>query len=309
MKSETMAQPDAEQGDSGGNGQLRMSLVVSTLGRTRELEILLDSLACQTLQPLEVLLVDQNDDERLLPLLKQDRWPFTVRHIRTPCERGLSRGRNRGWRLAKGDVILFPDDDCWYGPNFLDGASKAMMALGCDVLTGRATDENGRSINGRFETRAQQITRANVWTTGIEWVFFFRRHALEAVGGFDEKIGVGASTPWQAAEGQDILLRILEAGFLCWFDPAIAGHHAEIGSAAPDARARRKARAYARGMGYVLRQHRFGFGARAGWIARPLAGAILSLGRGRSKLMRYYGQIALGRLEGMRARTFGQKSG
>jgi GT2 family glycosyltransferase len=283
-----------------------LSLVVASLGRTTPVSRLLDSLAAQEFRDFDVLVVDQNDDNRLIPVLAAPR-PFPLRHLRTPGERGASRARNRGWRETGGATVLFPDDDCWYGPGFLRDALATMDRVGCDALSGRAADEAGRSINGRFEPVAQPITRANVWTTGIEWMVFYRRPVLEAVGGFDEAIGIGAATPWQSSEHQDILLRAGAAGFTCWYDPAVAGHHEEIVSARPDARTLRKARGYARGMGWVLRRHGYSVPVRAWWTARALIGGAVALARGRVHMLPYHREAALGRLEGAIGRTFGRR--
>ena len=281
----------------------RFSLVVSTKGRSGELAEMLSSLKAQTFKDFDVLVTDQNDVIDLRPLLMKD-WTFPLRHVRRPHDRGLSRGRNIGWRLAHGQFILFPDDDCWYGPEFLAYADRQLGSTKADILTGRAADPTGRSINGRFETAAQSITRSNVWTTQIEWVSIFRRSVLEQIGGYDEDIGIGASSPWQACEGQDIILRALEAGATGYYDPNFFGHHAEIQVERPSADAVRKGRAYGRGMGYVLRRHGWGWGARGYWATRPLIKCGLYLARGDLATASYYRAVAMGRLEGACGRVF-----
>jgi len=283
-----------------------LSLIVTTLGRTDEVERLFASLARQRFTDFEVIVVDQNDDTRLADIAAAPQ-PFPVTHLHTPGERGASRGRNRGWRAARGETVLFPDDDSWYGPGFLEGAVAMLRTRPADILAGRAADETGRSINGRFETVAQPIDRRNVWTTAIEWMVFFRRSALVALDGFDEAIGVGAATPWQSSEIQDILLRAMDMGLDCWFDPALAGHHEEILIGRPDARALRKARGYARGMGFVLRLHGYGPAAIGGWVARPLGSAALAVGRGEWRRLPYYAHVTLGRFEGAVRRTLGPR--
>lgn len=282
-----------------------LSLVMATLGRTEQVERLFRSLAAQSFTDFEVIVVDQNDDDRLLPILGNN-WPFPVQRLHTPGERGASRARNRGWRISRGDTLLFPDDDCWYSAGFLERSLNTMRRLECDVLSGRAADETGRSINGRFEPVAQRINPANVWTTGIEWMVFYRRTVLNAVNGFDDDIGIGAATPWQSSEHQDILIRAMAAGFTCWYDPAIAGHHEEIVLGRPDARTLRKARGYARGMGFVLRLHGYPLSRRGIYMVRPLGGGLVALLKGRGYMLPYYGQVALGRLEGALNRTFGR---
>jgi glycosyltransferase involved in cell wall biosynthesis len=278
------------------------SLVISTLGRTTALQDLFASLQRQTFTDFEVILIDQNDDERLTEMLQGSVYSFPLRHMRRPGERGLSRGRNAGWRLAEGDTIIFPDDDCWYPENFLQTAITLMNDLGCDVISGRAADHTGRSINGRYETTRQVISRPNIWTTQIEWVVMFRREVLEAIGGYDEGIGIGADTAWQSGEGQDIMLRALARGFKCVFDPDLVGHHLELNVARPDNAMCRKGRIYGRGMGHVLRHHKFRVTQRLRWIARPLGGALLNLPRNSAR-SRYLLWVAAGRAEGLMGRA------
>jgi glycosyltransferase involved in cell wall biosynthesis len=230
-------------------------------------------------------------------------WPFPVRWIKTPNARGLSRARNVGWKVAQGDFILFPDDDCWYPPGFLSRGMHLISATKADVITGRAADEAGNDINGRYAQVPHAINHANVWISGIEWVVLFKKAALLAVDGFDEDIGVGASTPWQACEGQDVLLRILKKGLVCCFDPSFFGHHRKFEEIAPSLM-QSKGRAYARGLGYVLRLHRYGYIAATTWIARPMAKLFLSAAAGDVERSRYYFNVAVGRFEGYSGRTF-----
>jgi glycosyltransferase involved in cell wall biosynthesis len=281
--------------------QPTFSLVVSTLGRGDTLRCLLDSLEHQTLQDFEVIVVDQNDDERLGEVLTARQWRFPVEHVRTPGQRGVCRGRNAGLRRARGRLVAFPDDDCWYPPWLLAKVAARFASTPVDIVTGRAADESGRSINGRFETVAQPLSRANVWTTCIEWMSFFRCDVIKAAGGYDESIGPGSGAPWLSTEGQDLLLRALSAGFTGHYDPDIYGFHPELDIRTPDAAMLAKAHGYALGMGYVLGRHGYGLGSIAYWLARPLAGSLLYSLRGQPARARYYWNVARGRWEGWRA--------
>ncbi len=279
------------------------SLVVSTLGRSGELEHMLESLERQSERRFEVIIVDQNADNRIQESIGSNGYSFPVQHVQTPKDRGLSRGRNQGWRRARGEIVLFPDDDCWYPDKLLSQALVIFETSQADIVTGRAADETGRSINGRFEDQAQHIGRNNLWTTQIEWMVFFRRGVLEQIDGYDETIGVGADTPWQACEGQDIMARALDAGFSAYFDPSLIGHHAELDTQRPDRAMRKKGRMYARGMGYVLRKHGYGPIAALYWTVRPLANLARSLLVLDWPRAAYFGNVALGRTEGFLRRT------
>lgn len=274
----------------------KFSLVISTLGRSKELGELFASLEKQTLKDFEVIIVDQNSDDRLVPFLSG--WSFPLRHERTPDLRGLSRGRNAGVLHATGEVLLFPDDDCWYPADLLQRAAEIFSTTGASIVCGRPCDETGRSINGRFEAVRQYFGREKVWTCQIEWLFFIRHVDFLTLGGFDEKVGVGASTPWQACEGPELTFRAAAAGMKMFYDPDLVGHHAELDTVSPDDAMIRKGRAYGRGMGYVLRKSRHTALRALYWIARPIANAILSLAYLNLRRARYLVNVALGRYEG-----------
>ena len=277
-----------------------LSLVVATKGRAAPFQALFESLEAQTFRDFEVVVVDQNGDDRVGAPTDQG-WSFPIVHLRTPGESGASRARNAGFASATGDIVLFPDDDCWYPPDFLQNALERMTRHRADVLSGRAADAQGRDINGRFEKAVTVIDRDSVWTTGIEWVVFFKREVFAMTSGYDVDIGIGASTPWQSCEAQDIMLRALRAGYTCVFDPAVFGHHAALDLRSPGML--KKGRAYARGHGYVLRRHGYSWTTAANWIARPAVRALLSLCRGDLALAGYYVRVALGRFEGWRMRV------
>ena len=274
------------------------TLVVSTKGRSSELTRLLHTLELQDFRDFEVIVVDQNNDNRLSMLLAKP-WSFYVKRIACPEERGLSRGRIVGWNESMGEFICFPDDDCWYDADFLSLAASKLAETAVDFLSGRAADASGRDVNGRFSSSAQAIRRSNVWVTQIEWVVFFRRSLLDIVGGYDVDIGVGAMSPWQSGEGQDLVLRALAAGATGWFDPSLMGRHAELIVQNPSPATIKKGRLYGRGMGHVLRRHRFGVAAAVYWVSRPLARTALLTCRLKLKEALYYMQVSMGRLEGV----------
>lgn len=276
---------------------MKLSAVVSTLGREDEFVQLFGSLDKQTFRDFEVIIIDQNQDDRLAFLDRTD-YSFPLKRIRTPDARGLSVGRNHGLLHSQGEVVVFPDDDCWYPADLFERAVRQIEQSGADGVTGRAADEAGQSINGRFETSAQTVTRKNVWTTQIEWMAFFKRDLLSALGGYDPVIGVGAASPWQACEGQELVLRALSRGAKITFDPALFGHHASLYSEKPSKQLIEKSRKYARGHGRVLKMHGYSTLDIGFWVSRPSLKAAYHLARLRFKLSEQALNTAIGRFEG-----------
>jgi glycosyltransferase involved in cell wall biosynthesis len=282
-----------------------LSVIVSTLGRQHEFAKLLESLRRQTERDFELIVVDQNPDPIISPMVRDAQLSlFPVKYLHTPEEKGLSRGRNSGLAVAVGEYVLFPDDDCWYPAHFFEAGVRQLRDGGWDALTGRPTSEDGEPILGRFERAAQQIRRSNVWTTQIEWIAFWRRDLLERLGGFDEMIGLGAASPWQSAEGQDLMLRALAAGARCWYEPGLNAHDKGVNRRKADAAFVARARAYGRGLGHVMRKHRVGYLTSLYYLVRPVGGSLIATISRELPLARFHAAAAIGRLEGLLGKCF-----
>lgn len=281
-----------------------VAAIVATIDRTEPLRRLLASLAEQTHQISEVIVVDQNAVPLPDSILFERDWPFALHHLHCTGRLGVSRARNIGWRQVEADWLLFPDDDCWYPRDYIARALGICRRRQAEVLAGRATTPDGRTINGRFERSAGWIRHRTVLTSQIEWNMLVRRDAMMQLGGYDEAISLGGTTPWQGGEGYDLLFRATDLHLPCWYDPDLVAHHPELPVGAPDAAMQRKGRDYARGLGRILALHGFGPLGAAYWVARSLANLALSLLAGRADRSRYFLHQAIGRMEGFCGRTF-----
>lgn len=277
-----------------------LSMVVATLGRSSELELLFSSLAAFGRRDFEVILVDQNKDERLAPIVAAWGERLNIRHLRTDRP-GVCRARNLGAAEARGTWLMFPDDDCWYPADLLKRFEAVSAAVPADFYCGRAVNTEGETIMGRFSTEPQSIARENVWTTLIEWMLFVRRDAFARAGGFDARIGPGSGTPWGAYEVQDLALNLISAGAKGRYDPDLTGHHPDdrLMAASPDGA--RKMRLYGAGLGYVMRKHGYRFFDYLPHLLRPIAGMGVYTLTGRPALARRSREILAGRWIGWRS--------
>jgi len=270
-----------------------VSLIVATLNRTSELERLLASLGQQSYKDLEVIVVDQNSDDRLTPILA--RHPDLVIH-RLQSGRGLSRGRNVALPHAKGDIIGFPDDDCWYPPRLLGSVAQA---FGSDqeiaALFAALRDENNRTVGPKWPQHARFWTKEDVWTNAISPAGFVRRETAARIGYFDERIGIGASTPYQSGEDVDYFVRPLQLGMKIWYDPALTVHHPSFHRLD---RILERAYSYSLGGGYTLRIHRYPLWRLLYVLMRSIGGALVSLARFDRQNARAYLLRAAGLLRG-----------
>jgi len=275
---------------------MKFSLIVGTVGRSRELAVLLDSLARQTYTAFEVIVVDQNPDDTAADVIRDHGGALSIRHLR--CAPGLSRARNLGLKSATGDVLAFPDDDCAYPTNLLERVAARLAAHpDWGGLTGRSVSEGGRPSANRWASTAGTVTRFQVWRRAISFSIFLRHRVVDQVGTFDETLGVGAGTPWGSGEETDYLLRAINRGFSIHYDPEITVVHPE-NIVHPDRKTRAKGMRYGAGMGRVLRKHRFPLWFTCYQWARPLMGSGLALTKGKASWAAFYWAVFRGRVGG-----------
>jgi Glycosyl transferase family 2 len=234
---------------------VKFSLVLATVGRVAELERFLRSLAEQSCPDYELIVVDQSPDSRLAPSLCRYEGQIPLKHIRSAP--GLSRARNVGLKFAHGDVVAFPDDDCWYPADLLRRVAHLLETRpDCDGLSGRPALPTGEPFPG-WEGAQGWVTRANVWRNrAMSLAVFLARRVIVAVGDFDETLGLGSGTPWGSGEESDYLLSALERGFRIAYEPSVLVFHPPLTGGYGRAE-RQKAYAYGLGMGRVLRRHRY----------------------------------------------------
>lgn len=274
---------------------MRFSLIVATLGRDADVAALLDSVLAQGRGDIEVILVDQNDDDRLGAIEAGYASRVPLRRLRSSV-RNANHARNLGLRHARGEIVTFPDDDCLYPQGVLDRVDAAFADPSLGVLTGPAASPAGGLGSGRWRAESGAIDLATVWTSVIEFNIFLRRDAALALGGFDE--GMGPGSPFGSAEGNDLVCRAIARGLRAQYDAALRIIH-------PDKRlsdvAVERAERYGRGLGFALRRNGAPIAMLATFLVRPLGGVAVSLLRGRMHEAGYYWMTFRGRLAGMLA--------
>lgn len=233
----------------------QISLVVSTIGRPKELARLFASVAgAASTIAVEVVVVDQHPDATSAEVARRW-WPFPVTYARSSP--GLSHGRNVGMKEAHGATLCFPDDEAWYPDGSLERAIDFLATHPeVDILCGQQVDEEGRASLLRFAASPRRVHRFNLTRTVVSSSLFFRRRTVDAVGEFDEGLGAGSSGWWWAGEETDFVLRALERGLVVSYQPDIHVGHPALHLAVDEA-AHRKQLAYACSAGELYRRHHF----------------------------------------------------
>lgn len=274
-----------------------VDLVVGSIGRLDRLERLTRSLCAQMHTSYQMIVVEQVDPVGAREILEDNAGNanWTV----TESIRGLSRARNVGLAAGDGPIVGFPDDDCWYDPGTLSAVAAAFSHRDVDFVIGRQVTKDGRDVL-RTPGSPVRVSRENVWSIAMSSAIFARRSAVQAVGGFDEDLGVGAATPYQSGEETDLILAMMAAGFHGTYSPSVVVRH-PLPSEVPNRLAPSTGRGYGRGMGRVLAKHGFTPVDAAKFVLRPLIGSLVALCHGDRRLARFRLSVSVGRQEGYMA--------
>jgi histidinol-phosphate phosphatase family protein len=194
-------EPDREDGQPPG-----YAVVIPTLGRPC-LQACLDALAVSRGPlPRQVVLADDRRDTPS-PLPVTVPAALAGRTVVVPLEgRGPAAARNAGWRAALPvEWIVFLDDDVR-----VSGGWRADLAV--DLA---AQEPNVAGVQGVIEVplppgRPTDWERGTAGLAGARWItadMAYRRRALVAAGGFDERF------PRAFREDADLALRLLSLGW------------------------------------------------------------------------------------------------
>jgi glycosyltransferase involved in cell wall biosynthesis len=248
----------------------RFSLIVPTVGRTKEVAELFASIVDQDRRDVELIVVDQNDDERIVPLIDNLPSQVSVRHLRL-TEKNISAARNAGLMASSGEIIAFPDDDCWY-PRYLlnhvdvwfrDNREYSVLAVG-------ALDVDGVPSGNRWIQNSCDISPLNVLRTTFCSSLFVSDVARSRGILFDPKLNRGEET--------DYILHVLATGLRGRFDRGLHIHHPRRDMLSGTV-SRARALSYGAGMGRLVRRHSLVL-LWVGLLTYDLARAVLVSARG-----------------------------
>lgn len=273
---------------------MNVSLVLATVGRLEEVDRLLASLIAQTDRRFELIVVDQNPDDRLCPLVERARLAgLDTNHLRF-ARRNLSAARNAGVNVARHEIVAFPDDDCWYDPdvirrvvNYLSHSSslRGVVARWAE-LEPRPRHPYELKLSSWRAFRAPPASSITL---------FMRKSLVMDCGGFDERIGV--SCWYGGGEEIDLVIRCLSINAVIHHAPDVVVHHRwSPPGTSENAGDCMKSRRRARGTGALYAKHQLPLYVILRGIFSPFVKALLPpyrLHRSVSLLC-----MSLGRIEG-----------
>ena len=197
----------------------RISVVIPLYNKEAEIERALRSVIGQSLQPREIVVVDDGSTDGSVAIVERVMRENPDANIRLDRQenRGVSAARNRGISLATGDyVALLDGDDCWLSGYIAEVCRLMAYYPDMDVYS-----TGFDIVNGECRYKAQTpecegiINPAEEALQGrypvIPSAATIRREALLSSGGFPEGMRIG--------EDQWLWVRLMQRGAQFCFSP------------------------------------------------------------------------------------------
>lgn len=119
----------------------KVSIVAPVYGVEKYIDQFLQSIREQTLQDLEVILVDDGSPDNcpaILDAFAATDSRYTVIHQKNG---GVSRARNTGLAAVTGDYVYIVDSDDWLTPDAVEKLYDAAVSTGADIIYGDWIEE------------------------------------------------------------------------------------------------------------------------------------------------------------------------
>lgn len=182
---------------------LSVSVVICTRNRPRSLRGCLLAVLQQSMQPDEIVVVDNaaNGEAGVGAGVKRISSVRVVRERRL----GIAGARNRGYETARGSIVAY-------------------LPIELVFHAQKLIEERGGFSRGEqpAEFRREMPFTVQAWRFGTGGNMSFRRDAIRDVGGFDRAMKVG--------EDIDALYRTVRAGWVLRYEPQALMFHRHIGA-------------------------------------------------------------------------------
>jgi glycosyltransferase involved in cell wall biosynthesis/GT2 family glycosyltransferase len=204
-----------------------LSVIIPTYNRVDRLKRVLEALAAQDCDtPFEVIVVSDGSTDGTDEYLRSGPWPVPIRAV-TQANGGPAAARNGGLKEARGELVLFIDDDVVPEPGLVSAHLRRHAAAPDDlVVIGpmlTPTDSRLRpwvaweqAMLDKQYVRFEQEPEAHPRQFYTGNASASRRRIVD-VGGFDAR--------FRRAEDVELAYRLHEAGLHFMFEPGARAHH------------------------------------------------------------------------------------
>lgn len=234
-----------------------LSIIVPTVDRNNEFSRFIDTLLRQKadLSKIELIIVDQNEDDRILEAL-ESLHSISIIHLKIG-RHGLSQAKNAAIPKINGLFCCYLDDDCWLDNNTLNVLLFQLQQLNSfeGLLMNIRTPDGKFLVPGKlragFILNEKNLLEA-FYAPQISQVY--PTFVVKDLKGFNMNLGIG--TRFGSAEDTDLLIRAIKKKVTFKYFETIKIFHPKFES---NSGAFNKKYQYGLGLGALCRIHGFRF--------------------------------------------------
>ncbi|MCP3944371.1 MAG: glycosyltransferase family 2 protein [Desulfobacteraceae bacterium] len=231
-------------------GSLKISVVIPTFNKGAYLKSILPSF-CQLNfddQEFEVIVCNDGSLSEDYEFIHDLELPFSFTYIFVPNNRGSATARNFAIKKARGNLVVFTDDDTWVDPQFLTKHWQLHQQYSDCIIMGKRKQvylsDHERSLLNELKNSflslpvIQERASEDIYASATKEIIFkdqksshwlaaatgnlsIKRTILEEQGGFDETF-----QGW-GFEDLDLAYRLSKKGFRFCYGPDCLNYHIE----------------------------------------------------------------------------------
>ncbi|MDW5290746.1 glycosyltransferase family 2 protein [Formosa sp. PL04] len=195
---------------------MKISVIIPTRNRFDYINLLINDLQNQTVSDFEVIVVDQSNIEKTI-----NNCIYIYTETTGPCV-----SRNIGVAKAKGDILVFLDDDARVNPDFIEEITAPIIKDRFDAVAGAMCDLEGNYLleKGDYLTRNNlnfiKVLTSNPNSSESRITLSFPgccasilTKVFHEIGGFDETLD-----PTGAGEDREVAIKLYKKGYTTWYN-------------------------------------------------------------------------------------------
>lgn len=195
---------------------LSVSVIIPAYNSSPTLDLCLQALQQQTYSPIEIIVIDDGSTDDIAAIAQR----YPVIFVSQPRS-GQATARNRGARLAQGEILLFTDADCAPASDWIE---RMIAPLVDPTLAGtkgiyhtHQSELVARFVQQEYQDRYDRMARCSQIDHIDTYAAAYRRCLFWTTGGFD--------VTFQYNEDQEFSFRLARQGYRLVYVPEAVVYH------------------------------------------------------------------------------------
>ncbi|ELR97378.1 glycosyltransferase family 2 protein [Gloeocapsa sp. PCC 73106] len=203
------------------------SVIIPTYSRPQQIKDCLESLTALNYprDDFEVVVVDDGSPMDLQPIVNKFIDTLNLRLIKQ-SNSGPAKARNTGAQAARGEFLVFTDDDCQPHPNWLKAFASGFETAPNSILGGHTLNK----LSDNIYSEASQLLIDYLYqyynSLGQKPLFFASNNIALPKAVFEQMGRFNTNFPLAAAEDREFCDRALQGGYVLNYVPEAEIDHA-----------------------------------------------------------------------------------